>query len=136
MVQLQQPIEEEQWRPIANEPGYEVSNLGRLRVIRKRSTPKYRGIPREQVLKPHYNKGYLRLYIGVGPGRRRYSVHQLVARAFLSNPHDRPQVNHKNMRRDDNRAENLEWCTQTENIRHRVRFPMREYHQHIEMLAD
>ena len=50
--------------------------------------------------------------------KKQILVHRLVARAFIPNPRGYYDVNHKNCRRDDNRASNLEWCTKLINNRH------------------
>lgn len=62
--------------------------------------------------------GYLSVMLS--PGRKHKRVHRLVAEAFIPNPHNKPQVNHKDGNKKNNIADNLEWATGEENARHAV----------------
>lgn len=65
-------------------------------------------------LKPSSNRGY---YV-VNINRKPRSVHRLVATAYIDNPEHKPQVNHIDGNKHNNRVDNLEWCTGEENIAH------------------
>lgn len=112
------------WFPLKNyENLYEITTAGVVRriaydVIRPSNTS-YKRLP--IILKAHYDKdGYLRVTINNGKQSKMKYVHRLVAETFIPNPNNYEQVNHKNGIKDDNRVENLEWCTRSQNIRHRI----------------
>ena len=108
----------ESWKPILGyEDLYEVSNMGRVRQIGK-------GIGRTQgrILAPSPESyGYFQYGLSRrGCKQKMFRAHRLVGYAFCNPPTNWEglQINHKNGIRTDNRAENLEWCTSTENIIH------------------
>ena len=104
-------MEEEVWKPIKNYEGlYEVSNMGRVRSLN------YRRSEKEKILKNiECNNGYFQVGLVKLGKRKIFSVHRLVAEAFIPNPEGKPCIDHINTIRSDNRVENLRWVTYEEN---------------------
>ena len=95
----------EEWKVIKDYPNYMVSNMGQVKSLNYNHT----GI--EKIMKPSVSKrGYLLICLRKNRKVKYFKVHRLVAQAFIPNPNDLPQVNHKNEIKDDNKVENLEWC--------------------------
>jgi hypothetical protein len=118
-------IEGEIWKDIEGYELYKVSNLGRILSLPRPiecnlKHSKYR-VSREKIIKTHPHKGYsVAILINSGK-RKRFYVHRLVTKAFLLNPENKPEVNHKDFNKRNNNVENLEWCTSRENYIHAVK---------------
>lgn len=106
----------EKWIKINELDGYEISNMGRLRSVdriieRGNQKVKYKGKIRKLF---NDGNGYLIVRIK----NRTLKIHRFVAKYFIQNPNDKKCVNHINGIKTDNRAENLEWVTSSENNKH------------------
>lgn len=116
--------EVEIWKDVVGYEGlYKVSNIGRVlscERLAKSGYGSYRAV-KERVLVPYCSNGYNVVCIWDKGINTPKFIHRLVATAFISNPENKPQVNHINFIRNDNRIENLEWCTVQENILHSFR---------------
>lgn len=105
-------LPDEVWKPYIGDTRYSVSTLGRVRG-------QY-----AQLLSPKKHwQGYLWLHIGC----KHCLVHRLVAETFIPNPDNKATVNHINANKSDNRIENLEWATQSENNRHALKLNLRYF---------
>lgn len=120
----------EKWKPVKwYEENYEVSTQGRVRSKDKRVSSGIRHntsvIKYGRTLKPSLKKGYLTIMLYTSDRRRTMSIHRLVALTFIPNPEQKPQVNHINGIKTDNRAINLEWVTALENNVHAIENQLR-----------
>lgn len=96
------------WKDIEGYEGlYQVSNLGRVKRVSA-----------NRILSPAKNFGYNKVGLSKDGIVSQYRVHRLVADAFIPKDDSRPFINHIDGVRDNNRLENLERCTQSENMKH------------------
>lgn len=113
-------METEIWKDIVGYEGlYQVSNLGRVKSLGNgKSTNPLTNI--EKILKQQpTKKGYLKIKL-CNNGFKYFNVHRLVAQTFIENKKNKPQVNHIDCNKQNNRVDNLEWVTSNENIIHSV----------------
>ena len=104
---------EEIWKDVIGYEGlYQVSNLGRIKSLAKRGKP-------ERIMKQTLNhKGYPNLSLCKNGKSSRRTTHREVAKAFIPNPDNLPQVNHIDGNKQNNNLENLEWCDNSYNQIH------------------
>ena len=103
-------LDGEEWRWVVGQEGkYKVSNLGRVRSFVKGG----------RIKTPHKTKcGYFLVELFIDGKLSGRLIHRLVAEAFIPNSENKKTVNHKNGNKADNRVENLEWMTHSENVKH------------------
>ena len=111
----------EQWKPIeGTDDKYEVSNLGHVRTNGKR--PGLLTLTKQK-------SGYRYAMIEIDGKSCNRRVHRLVAQHFLPNPDNMKEVNHKDGNKDNNRADNLEWCTRSHNVKHSFDTGLKQPHR-------
>lgn len=100
----------EVWKQI-EDTMFSISNYGNIRNDKT-------GI----ILKTQSNdKGYQVVRVTINRIKRTFRIHRLVAEYFLDNPEHKEQVNHIDCNKNNNRADNLEWCTNKENVHHAIK---------------
>ena len=115
-------IHMEVWKDIKGYEGvYQVSNYGNVRSLKKWDLNKRAFIDAKTLIKPTDNgNGYDIIGLRIITKRKNFYVHRLVAEAFLDNPRNLKYVNHKDYNKKNNYVDNLEWCTQKENVAHSI----------------
>lgn len=104
----------EEWKTIEEFPNYEVSSLGN---IRNKKTP----TKLHSLNKSGPKRNYYSVMFSINNKQTRRNVHRLVAKAFIPNPKNLPEVNHKDENGLNNRVDNLEWCDRTYNLSYGTR---------------
>jgi hypothetical protein len=100
---------------------YNISNYGDVQNLKT-----------GKVLKPMVTiKGYHRVDLGY----KTYSIHRLVAIEFIQNPNNKPQVNHIDCNKSNNRADNLEWCTNGENQIHAINHNLKTIYKGVDVTS-
>lgn len=102
----------ERWKDIEGyEDLYQISNTGKVRSLdRYIKIGQNRRIKKGQIIKVPIKKGYYQVRLSKNGKRKSFNVHRLVAKAFIPNPNNLPQVNHKDENKLNNNMQNLEWC--------------------------
>lgn len=99
------------WKQIKGFEDYEISNLGNIRSYNKTADTHIHKTMRIN----HTKEGYEVVTL---TKTRKYLIHRLVAETFIKNPKNKKEVNHKDLNKQNNCADNLEWVSHSENMKH------------------
>lgn len=107
-------VVEEVWKDIEGYEGiYQVSSIGEVKSIFYNKKPKI-------LKRSKTTTGYYKVELYKDKNRKSFKVHRLVAKAFILNPESKPNINHIDGNPLNNHVNNLEWCTQKENVLHAI----------------
>ena len=114
---------EEIWKDIEGYEGlYQISSLGNVKSLNYRN----QGFAKNIVPKIN-NSGRLWVELYKNSAKKQYLIHRLVGIAFIPNPENLPQINHKDEDPRNNSVENLEWCTGRYNVEYTMRMHPEKY---------
>lgn len=112
------------WKDIIGyENHYQVNELGQIRTLKNSSMRKAGTILKSQI---NNKNGYVYQMLYDNGKKKLLKVHRIVAMAFLSNPNNLQQVNHKDGNKQNNCVSNLEWCEQSYNMKHAYKYGLQK----------
>ena len=120
----------ELWADIKGCEGYyQITQSGKIRSLPRirRMSNRNTFYPMKILKQSISSNGYFIVSIWMNGVKKTFPVHRLIAETFIGNPDNKSQVNHKNGIKADNRIENLEWVSQSENAIHAIKSGLRKY---------
>lgn len=115
--------QDEVWKDVVGYEGlYRISNQGTVCRLYKNGKVNF--------MTPRILNGYWRVKLCNGNTQKEYFLHRLIAQAFIPNPENKPEINHINGIKTDNRIENLEWVTRSENAIHATKTGLLKYSEY------